>query len=197
MTQLPTTVDENVMVETVAHWFDLAAELLSTENSRRYMQAQLKRLIRQGTIEAARVIAWANDGWADADIALRQLCSEMIDRGEELPKTLGGYSVMALNRPPVARRKGGDAVDNCLRDQCIAVLVSVAVERWYPLPLTRNRASKNPSICSVVSQALLKRKPKISIGERRVEKIAKEYWDLLPMHRAWQAALTSASNAAL
>ena len=195
MRQLPVTVDENVMVETVAHWFDLAAELLSTENSRRYMQAQLKRLIRQGTIEAARVIAWANDGWADADIALRQLCSEMIDRGEELPKTLGGYSVMALNRSPVARRKGGDAVDNWLRDQCIAVVVSVAVERWYPLPLTRNRASKKPSACSVVSQALIKRR--INIGERRVEKIFKEYADLLPAHHAWQASLLSASNAAL
>jgi len=195
MTQLPTTVDENVMVETVAHWFDLAVELLSTENSRRYMQAQLKRLIRQGTIEAARVIAWANDGWADADIALRHLCGEMIDRGEELPKTLGGYSVTALNRAPVARRKGGDAVDNWLRDQCITVLVSVAVERWYPLPPTRNRASKKPSACSVVSRALGKRR--ISIGERRVETIFKEYADLLPIHNAWQASLLSASNAAL
>jgi len=195
MTQLPMTVDENVMVETVAHWFDLAAELLSTENSRRYTQAQLKRLIRQGAIEAARVIAWANDGWADADIALRQPCSEMIDRGEELPKTLGGYSVTALNRAPVARRKGGDAVDNWLRDQSITVLVSVAVERWYPLPPTRNRASKKPSACSVVSQALIKRR--INIGERRVEKIFKEYADLLPIHNAWQASLLSASNAAL
>ena len=196
MTHLPAAVDENAMVELVAHWFDLAAELLPTESSRRYMQALLKRLIRQGTIGAARVIAWANDGWADADIALRQICSEMIDRGEELPKTLGGYSVIALNRPPVARRKGGDAVDNWLRDQCITVLVSVAVERWYPhLPLTRNRASKKPSACSVVSEALIKRR--INIGERRVEKIFKEYADLLPAHHAWQASLLSASNTAL
>jgi hypothetical protein len=196
MRQLPVTVDENVMVETVAHWFDLTAELLSTENSRRYMQAQLKRLIRQGTIEAARVIAWANDGWADADIALRQVCSEMLDEGERPPATIAGYAAVALNRPAVARRKGGDAVDNWLRDQCITVLASMAVERWYPhLPLTRNRASKKPSACSVVSQALGKRR--INIAERRVEKIAKEYWDLLLIHQAWQTSLLSAPNAAL
>jgi hypothetical protein len=196
MTQLPATVDENVMVETVAHWFDLAAELLPTESSRRYMQALLKRLIRQGTIEAARVIAWANDGVADADIALRQVCSEMLDQGEKPPATIAGYAAVALNKPPVARRKGGDAVDNWLRDQCVTVFVSMAVERWYPhLPPSRNRFSKTPSACSVVSQALIRRR--INIGERRVETITKEYLDLLPMHRAWRASLISASNAGL
>jgi hypothetical protein len=196
MTQLPATVDENVMVETVAHWFDLATELLSTENSRRYMQALLKRLMRQGTLDTARVITWANAGSADADIALRELCGEMWDRGETPPATLNGYGVVALKQPQVARRRGGDDVDNWLRDQSITVIVSRAVECWYPhLPLTRNRASKKPSACSVVSQALIKRR--INIGERRVEKIYSEYADFLPMHRAWQAALTSASNTAL
>ena len=193
---LPAALSETDMIDTVAHWFDLASVMLKAENSHLALQAWIKVLIRQGTIPAVRVIQWANDGVADADIALRQVAAEMLDRGQTPPATIAGYAASALNKPPIARRKGGDAADNWLRDLCIAVLVSPAVERWHPhLPMSRNRASKSPSSCSVVSAVLIKRR--INIGERRVEKIYQQFAALLPAHRAWQLSLLSASNAAL
>jgi hypothetical protein len=198
MTTLPATdlPDEGTMVDIVAHWLDLVAELLTTENSRRYMQATLKRLMRQGTLDTARVITWANSGWADADIALRELCGEMWDCGETPPASLNGYGVVALKQPQVGRRKGGDDVDNWLRDQCIAIVVSVAFERWHPhLKLTRNSASKKPSICSIVSKGLNRRR--INIGEKRVGNIYTQYADFLPAHQAWQVSLPFPSNAGL
>ena len=103
----------------------------------------------------------------------------MLDRRETPPATIAGYAAQALNRPPVTRRRGGDAADNLLRNQVIAFCVSMALERWHPsLPMSRNRASKSPSACSVVSAALVRRR--INISEWRVEKIYRNLADLLP-----------------
>jgi hypothetical protein len=196
MTQLPATFVEAEAVDAVAHWFDLTDAMLRTENSRLVMRAYLKRLIRQGTIPTLRVIGWANSGSEEADKALREIAAEMLDAGESPPANIRYYAASALIQPSqVKRGKGNDAAENWLRDQCIAVIVSAAIERWYPyLPVSRNRASRKPSACSVVSAALVRRG--INIGTRRVEKIYKEYADLLPAHRAWQLSL-SPSNAAI
>ena len=188
--KLPAAIPESDMIETVAHWFDLAHELLQTQASHRYMQARLKALIRQGTIQTVKVIGWANDGAADAEIALLQVAGEMIDRGEQLPATIAGCAVQHLGKPQTPRRKGRDAVDNWLRDQAIAVAVAKAVEHWHPdLPMSRNRASPWPSACSLVSAALIRRR--INVTEKRVEQIFCQLADLLPAHHAWRAALTS------
>ena len=173
------------MIGVVSHWFDLAHELLQTEASHSYMQARLKALIRQGTIPTVKVIGWANDGVVDAEIALLQVAAEMIDRGEQLPATIAGYAVQHLGKPPTPRGRGRDGVNNWLRDQCIAVLVAVALEHWPHLPMT---ASTSPSVCSVVRAALGRRRINIST-ERRVEQIFYRFADLLPAHQAWRAAL--------
>jgi hypothetical protein len=196
-TKLPQTFAEAIeaeMIGVVAHWFDLARVLLQTENSHLYMQARLKALIRQGTIPTVKVIGWANDGAADAHIALMQVAGEMYDRREQPPLVLAGYyHSAALGKPP-PRRKGRDAADNWLRDQCIAVLVALAVERWHPhLPMSRNRASRWPSACSLVSAVLVRRQ--VNVSERRVEKISQQLAELMPAHNAWRAhLLASASN---
>lgn len=195
MTQLPATLDETDVVNTITHWLDLNDVMLRTENSRLVMRAYLKRLVREGTIPSLRVIGWANSGVEEAAIALREIAAEMLDRGEELPANIRYYAADSLVGSPVKRSKGHDATDNWLRDQCIAIVVAVGIERWHShLKLSRNRTSNKPSICSAVSAALVRRG--INIGERRVEKIYREFVDLLPAHRAWQLSL-SASNAAL
>ncbi|WP_354097139.1 hypothetical protein [Bradyrhizobium sp. S3.2.12] len=178
------------MIGVVSHWFDLAHELLQKESSHRFTQARMKALIRQGTIPTVKVIGWANYGAADAHIALLEVAAEMMDRGEELPRTIAGYAIQHLGKPPPPRRKGRDAADNWLRDQCIAVLVALSVERWHQqLPMSRNRASRWPSACSVVSAALIRRR--INVSEKRVEKIFQQFSDLLPAHQAWQGELFS------
>ncbi|MBR1174865.1 hypothetical protein JQ617_12925 [Bradyrhizobium sp. KB893862 SZCCT0404] len=199
-TNLPTTIAnaeatlrEADMIRIIEHWLDLVSALLRTENSHLYMQARLKTMARQDTVQAVKVIGWANDGVVDAHVALLQVAAEMIDHGEQLPATIAGYAVQHLGKPPMPRRKGRDAADHWLRDQCIAVLVALAVERWHPhLPTTRNRASRWPSACSLVSGALIKRR--INVSERRVEKIARDLAELMPAHQAWRGLLASAPS---
>lgn len=188
------SISEAEMIGVVGRWFDLASVLLPAENSHLRMQNQFKALIRQGTIPAVKVIGLANDGVADAHIALLQVAAEMIDRGERPPATIAGYAVQHLGKPLPPRRKGRDAADNWLRDQCIAVCVALAVEHWHPnLPMSRNRASQWPSACSLVSEVLVRRR--INVSERRVEKIFRQLAELMPVHQAWRAQLlTSASN---
>jgi hypothetical protein len=181
------SLSEAELIGVVSHWFDLVTELLQKESSHRYTQACLKTLIRQGTASAVKVIGWANDGAADAHAALLEVAAELIDRGEQLPATIAGYAIQHLGKP-MPRRKGRDAVDNLLRDQCIAVLVVLAVERWHPsLPMSRNKASTWPSACSLVSAALVKRR--INVSERRVEKISRDLAELMPAHHAWRARI--------
>ena len=104
MSRLPATIDEAKMIDTVAHWLDLVAVTLQTENSRLHVQTVLKRMIRQGTVSTLRVIEWAErESSVDADIALRQVASEMLDNHELLPATIAGYVAKALNSVPVPR----------------------------------------------------------------------------------------------
>jgi hypothetical protein len=182
---LPETFAEAEMIETTAHWLDLVAANLSTKSSHGFLRARLKTLIRQGTIPAVRVIEWANAGVVDCDEALREVSAEMLDHGEEIPNTIRGYMAQALlkDRGPHGKDAGRIeiATGNWLRDQCIAVVVSMIVERWN-LRVTRGRASHRPSACSVMSAALVKRG--IIMGEHRVEAIHKSLADLLVQHRA-------------
>jgi hypothetical protein len=187
---LPETFAEADMIETTAHWLDLVAANLSTESSHRFLRARLKTLIRQGTVPAVRVMEWAKEGIVDADEALREVSAEMLDHGEEIPNTLRGYMAQALlrkDRGPHNKDAGRIevATGNWLRDQCIAVVVSMIVERWN-LRVTRGRASHRPSACSVMSAALVKRG--IIMGEHRVEAIHKSLADLLVQHQAWLAS---------
>jgi hypothetical protein len=168
----------------------LTDAFLRTENSRPVMLSRLKRLIRQGTIPSLKVIRWAHAGAEVAHTALCEVAAEMLNQGEDQPANIRYYAAHALTSAPPKRGKGGDEVENWLRDQCIAIVVSVVVEHWHPhLSLTRNRASKKPSACALVSDALVRRG--INIGERRVEKIYKEYADLLLIHLDWQARLAA------
>ena len=106
MAELPATISEAEMIDTVAHWFDLFTKLLTTESSRLYTQIWLKRLVRQGTIPTVRVIQWANEGHADADIALRQVVAEMLDQSERPPATIAGRE----RAPREWRRESGRAL---------------------------------------------------------------------------------------
>lgn len=189
----PAVIKHADMVDRVSHGLDLLSSTLSSENSRRVVQHWLKAMVRRDTVSAIKVIWWANSGVADADIALREVASEMLDCGEPMPTTIASYVAQALHRPQVARSRGGDTADNWLRDLAIAVSVAMAVEYWHPwLPVSRNRASKSPSASFIVSEALNRRK--IMVGERRVEKIYQRFASLLTRHQAVMAILLSASN---
>jgi hypothetical protein len=158
------------MVNIVCGWVDLVRDVMTAEAGRRVLRHYIHERLRQGTIPTMQVIAAAEAGHQDADMALRQLAAEHIDRREEMPTALANYVQRALVMPPVTYPPGRNLVDTWLRDVIIAVLVRLAVER-LDLPATRSRASKRPSACSVVALALTW----LNITTRRVEKIYGEH----------------------
>ncbi len=173
---LPAAPLETEIAATLDHWIDLVAEALTTDAARTLLRAHIRERVRQGTIPTMQVIEAARAGHEDADAALRELAAEMLDHGEMPPAALRTYAQEALVRPPTTYPRGRNLTDFWLRDVAIAVIVAMGVERWSSLPPTRNRASKRPSMCGLVSLALGRRH--ISVGERRVEKIYADHGKL-------------------
>jgi len=171
MKQPPALITDEVasMRDTVAEWVNKVGDRLTSEGSRLALRHYIREMVRSGTIPTMRVIAAARDGHEDADFALRELAVEMLDRHEPLPSALAAYVQEALLRAPVTYPQGRNIVDTWLRDIGIAVLVSLTVQRWE-IPATRNRASKRPSACYIVSLALNQTR-RAPIRERQVERI--------------------------
>src|SRR6266511_3346694 len=140
MTRLPATFAEADMVDTVGHWVELVGEAMTAEAARTTLRNYIRGMLRRGTIPTMRVIAAAEAGHQDADMALREVAAEYIDRRVVMP---------TVSYPP-----GRNLADTWLRDVCVAVLVHLVVERWH-LRATRNRASERHSACSVVALALV------------------------------------------
>ena len=136
-----------------------------------------------------RLIEYTRDkNWAfDADEALRDIADEMQRRREHPPEILQSYRICF---PKPARGRGRRETDNFLRDQCIAICVGVAVERWSAvILLTRNDATEAPSICSIMSDVCRARG--IKICEKRVLQIYERFAEFMPVHQGW---LTIKSN---
>ncbi|MGC2825112.1 MAG: hypothetical protein WA322_12900 [Pseudolabrys sp.] len=158
MTKLPmlAQTDVDAMVDTVVGWVDRVAAILTSEAGRLRLRNDIRERLRQGTIPTMQVIKAARAGHEDADWALRKLIAEMIDRNEDLPTTLAGYTQEALFRAPVTYPPGHNIADYWLRDIGIAVMVDLAKMHWPFLKATRNPASKRPSASTIVCLALRK-----------------------------------------
>src|SRR6266511_411250 len=120
----------------------------------------------------AEVAAYARHGFDDADIALRELIAEKVDRGEALQGVLAGYSVELLHprRPSLRGRK---KTHNLLQDIVIVTLIMVLIERFGLKP-RRNPLSKHPSACSIAEVAL-KEAGLGRGGEDSIRKILERY----------------------
>jgi len=73
MTRLPATFAEADMVDTVGHWVELVGEAMTAEAARTTLRNYIRGMLRRGTIPTMRVIAAAEAGHQDADMALREL----------------------------------------------------------------------------------------------------------------------------
>jgi hypothetical protein len=173
MSKLPVPIDEKAAVEVIVGWIGLVAERMTSERGRQDLRNHIRdRLLRQEAIPRMQVIAAAEGGNVEADWALRELATEYISRREEMPTEVANYVQRALLRPPANRDQGRNVADTWERDIIIAIVVDLADFSWPEVALTRNRASKRPSICSLVSLALNKRGH--PMGERQVERIYRE-----------------------
>jgi hypothetical protein len=169
---LPATIIEAEAVDTIAHWVDLIAETMSADASRQILRNHIReRLLRQQAVPRMQVIAAAEAGHQDADLALRELAAEYISRREEMPTELANYVQRALLQPPVNYPQGRNIVDTWVRDIGIATMVTPPLGGGRA-PATRSHLSKKSkrlSACYLVSVALGRRG--YNLGERRVEKI--------------------------
>lgn len=182
---LPVTLLDNQVFEALAHEFDKIVAQVRAGHSHRWRQGWIIKLVREGKMPLRRVIEQTYDrNWGlDADEALRAIANEMLLRGERSPELLQSYLV---SRPRPARGKGRRDRDTWLRDQCIAVCVAIARERWGKvILLTRGRETDTPSLCSIVSRVCQSRG--IPIGEERVKQIYDRFAEFLPVHQGWLA----------
>jgi hypothetical protein len=172
----PNLLDECAMVDRVAHWIDLVAVALQSETGRLRLRQTFREYLHKGDEQMTmRIVEAARVGHQDADLALRDHIREKIHCNEfsSLPPLLVSYAQEALYRPLAVYPPGRNLADTWMRDIAIAVLVDMALLHWPPLPVTRNRASKRPSACSVVSEALSRRGH--PVGVRQVERIHRDH----------------------
>ena len=173
MSDLPATIDEAEAVETISRLIDVIAAGLRSDTSHLLVRNAIRDILRRGTIPLMRVIAAAEAGYPDADLALRAEAAECINRREEMPIELANYAQLALTRPLVNYRSGRNLVNTWTRDHGIYFLVSQTRSRWN-VPVSRNHSrkpsAKEPlSACYLVARALNKRG--YLIQERQIERI--------------------------
>jgi hypothetical protein len=190
VTNVPAVV-EHEFVGTIGRWIDRVAALLTSEASRQRLREMIKERLREGsTIAIDQIIAAAEAGHQDADLALREHIAEFIDhnRGELPPlEQLRGYTVKSVLRPPVTYPRGKNIADIWMRDIGIAVMVDLAAERWG-MPPTRGRNTEEPAAAYFVSLALKQRR--IKLKEQQVGRIHRE------LHRLAQRLTASVDASA-
>jgi hypothetical protein len=170
-------VDEKKMVATVVHWIDLVGQIMTSEAGRLILRRDIHERLRAGTIPTMEVIAAAEGGHQDADIALRRLGVEMLDRGEMPDAALRNYLQRALVRDIVNYPQGEtNVVDTWTRNIGIAVLVDMARATWG-LQVGRSPASGMPSAAGVVAKGL-KIKGFRHLGRSQVARIHREHGEL-------------------
>src|SRR5262249_29337071 len=143
---------------------------------------------------AAKLIANAEQGNADADQVLREVAAECLERGELPPQPLADYAATCL-RAAAGRKKARQQPNSSkpqshktnYRDWILALTVDDIVRhfklnpalRHFKLKHTRNDVTEEHCACSIVAPAT---KPKLS--ERTVEDAWRRYQDIADQRTA-------------
>jgi len=155
------------------YWrFSTKAELRGwVETGERFVQGIKNALAKYGEVSisflpgpgkwnetlAAKLIADAEQGDADADQVLREVAAEYLKADEKPPKPLDHYAGTCL-WPPPGRKKAKQQPNSSkahkteYRDWILALTVDVVVRRFNLKP-TRNRATEEHCACSIVALA--------------------------------------------
>jgi len=162
------------VVGVIDHWYSLVAELMTSEAGRRIMREDICRRLQAETLDVSAVIAAANAGHQDADLAIRAYAATFADEGrwEALPRQIQGYMVGAMLRAPTTYPRGKNLIDTWTRDIGIAVLVDLAATRWS-LPPTRGGSTEAPAASYFVGLVLSKRGHKLK--EQQIGRIHRDH----------------------
>lgn len=174
-----TEVEVEEVIETILALIDVVADALTAEQGHQMLREDILKNLKTGAVSRMKVIAAAEAGNAEADIALRELGAEYISRwcqhGDEQeppPPEIAAFLQRAWFRPPASNPKGWNCADRWLRDITIANLVKISMDLWH-LPKSRGHTSKYPerslSASYLVSLAL--ERSGIMLSEGRVARI--------------------------
>jgi hypothetical protein len=103
---------------------------------------------------AARIVQLALAGAEDADQGLRDLIAERNALNVPLGPALGTYVNIIVDSPPEPRRPRGRQRDDFLANFIICLLI-IALRQRFPVLRLRRSSSRHPSLCSIVSAALI------------------------------------------
>jgi hypothetical protein len=180
MTTLPATLVEAEARTCARAWlaefgdmdpFEVGVPIRDRSYGRAWLRRELKTLAMSHPENMMWVIDNARAGWDDADVVLRELAIEVVDRGERLPTALGAYTMEVLRGYPAPRgpRKSTHAFQNIL----FAGITAKLVEQFWPdLKPTRNPLSKRVSACDIVADAV----NEAGMGRQFAYKEAERLW---------------------
>ena len=132
--------------------FGIDVNFLDAGDNRRFARHAVKTHALAHPLNMMKTADYARAGWDLADEALREAIIEFLDRGEPMPTYLASYN-MEVARGGFRHVPGPKKADNFFRDLALMMVVEKLVEKFGLKP-TRNRASKRPSACSILAQAI-------------------------------------------
>jgi hypothetical protein len=181
MTQLPATYIEADALAFARDWIAWGRYdpqgIFHPNATTLYGTSAMKDWARWAPFGADDVVYFAENGCKEADVALKQLIAEHLDRGEPLTAVLTAYNIRLLNPNRVGRKHGAGRAENFLRDFGITFLVIHLMERFGLRPTQRDRKTKlhPPSACSIAATALTEAGINIPMGPKGVQKIFSRY----------------------
>jgi len=125
------TEEEDAIIRTIDHWYDLLAAVLTAEAGQRVMQHKFKQVLEASGNDPktiAVVFALAEAGHQSAYFAARDYAAKLLEYEPELPAQLRAYLIRLLYMPPPAHPQSrGEVVDHLTRDTAIRLIVDLVV----------------------------------------------------------------------
>jgi hypothetical protein len=134
----------------------------------------LKLLAASHPFELARIIADARAGWKDADMALRELTAEILDRGGDLPAQLRAFTIERL-APDATGASGPQRASHVLQDLGVVVLVLELTSRFPGLAFCGRPSVRKASVCGIAAAVFTEARLGRVLTADAVRKIWKHY----------------------
>ena len=97
---------------------------LNPQAGHAFLRDTIKRYAMHNAFTMTRVCTMARAGWDEAEIALRELIGEIMNRGDQLPTVLGAFAIELLDPRRPHHFSGPKKAGRFLQDICITVIVS-------------------------------------------------------------------------
>jgi hypothetical protein len=155
----PMLLTEAAAIDAVSQWVARVRVGFEVGYSRAWLEQTLKDHLREGLITVVNVVTAAEQGDEIADVCLRHVGAELMERREGRlgEAQIIAYAQRRLVQPLHVRKRGRSSYDDWVRDLWICFLIDLTC-RHFGVRATRSRHSRrgerHPSGCSIVTEAL-------------------------------------------